>query len=261
MPSSTCPSSTASTRSSTPPHPASSLSPCSATPHPAALADTWSTATPHRRPVQPLRGRRGPQRPAAIQLDGVLFMEGEGRPPRSPTSSGTCGRPPRTSPPPASGCHTRCRPRGTSPRADRRRRPRRHARRAAPHHRQRLARRRHQRTSSPASSTRGRHPRPRRLRAGRTPADLAGPRDGRLLDVRRRTHRPGRRPLQRSAGLVNDNERRWRVFRQRVARSSTSQPTPRPTPTRPPIPTERAAREAARLGTSGRSDADHPIAA
>lgn len=30
--------------------------------------------------AQPLRGGRGPQRPAALQLDGVLFMEGQGEP-------------------------------------------------------------------------------------------------------------------------------------------------------------------------------------
>jgi hypothetical protein len=46
-----------------------------------ALADTWATtAPPERAAVSPYEGAEDLNSPAAIQLDGVLFMEGEGRP-------------------------------------------------------------------------------------------------------------------------------------------------------------------------------------
>ena len=47
-----------------------------------SLADKWRTATPSTRtPFSPYEGAEDLNSPAAIQLDGVLFMEGEGRPP------------------------------------------------------------------------------------------------------------------------------------------------------------------------------------
>jgi hypothetical protein len=46
-----------------------------------ALADTWSTAETGTRPVlSPYEGAEDLNSLAALQLDGVLFMEGEGRP-------------------------------------------------------------------------------------------------------------------------------------------------------------------------------------
>jgi hypothetical protein len=46
-----------------------------------ALADTWATAAPPARAaLSPFEGAEDLNSPAAIQLDGVLFMEGEGRP-------------------------------------------------------------------------------------------------------------------------------------------------------------------------------------
>jgi hypothetical protein len=46
-----------------------------------ALADTWSSAEPSRREVlSPYEGAEDLNSPVATQLDGVLFMEGEGRP-------------------------------------------------------------------------------------------------------------------------------------------------------------------------------------
>ena len=48
-------------------------------------------------------------------------------------------------------------------------------------------------------------------------ADLAGPAERRAAPLGRRARQPCRRPLQRLRRLVNDNERRWRVFRERVA--------------------------------------------
>jgi len=46
-----------------------------------ALADQWSTAEPSDRAVfSPFEGAEDLNAPAATQLDGVLFMEGEGRP-------------------------------------------------------------------------------------------------------------------------------------------------------------------------------------
>ena len=46
-----------------------------------ALADTWSAAEPSTAtPFSPYEGAEDLNSPAAIQLDGVLFMEGEGRP-------------------------------------------------------------------------------------------------------------------------------------------------------------------------------------
>ena len=46
-----------------------------------ALADTWSAAAPSTAtPFSPYEGADDLNSPAAIQLDGVLFMEGEGRP-------------------------------------------------------------------------------------------------------------------------------------------------------------------------------------
>ena len=46
-----------------------------------ALADTWATAQPpNRTPLSPYEGAEDLNSPAALQLDGVLFMEGEGRP-------------------------------------------------------------------------------------------------------------------------------------------------------------------------------------
>jgi hypothetical protein len=46
-----------------------------------ALADRWTTATPSTHPApSPFAGADDLNDPAALQLDGVLFMEGEGRP-------------------------------------------------------------------------------------------------------------------------------------------------------------------------------------
>jgi hypothetical protein len=46
-----------------------------------ALADRWSTVTPdHPTPFSPFEGADDLNAPAATQLDGVLFMEGEGEP-------------------------------------------------------------------------------------------------------------------------------------------------------------------------------------
>ena len=46
-----------------------------------ALADRWETATPAVRDVfSPFEGAEDLNDPAALQLDGVLFMEGEGEP-------------------------------------------------------------------------------------------------------------------------------------------------------------------------------------
>lgn len=46
-----------------------------------SLADKWSTAAPSTTtPFSPYEGAEDLNSPAAIQLDGVLFMEGEGRP-------------------------------------------------------------------------------------------------------------------------------------------------------------------------------------
>jgi hypothetical protein len=47
-----------------------------------ALADRWSTAEPARvTPFSPFEGAADLNEPSALQLDGVLFMEGEGEPP------------------------------------------------------------------------------------------------------------------------------------------------------------------------------------
>ena len=47
-----------------------------------ALADRWSTAVPSTvPPLSPYAGADDLNDPAALQLDGVLFMEGEGEPP------------------------------------------------------------------------------------------------------------------------------------------------------------------------------------
>ena len=46
-----------------------------------ALGDRWSTSTPSTSPaVSPFAGAEDLNDPAALQLDGVLFMEGEGEP-------------------------------------------------------------------------------------------------------------------------------------------------------------------------------------
>lgn len=46
-----------------------------------ALADRWSTIAPSTtQPLSPFAGAEDLNDPAALQLDGVLFMEGEGRP-------------------------------------------------------------------------------------------------------------------------------------------------------------------------------------
>jgi hypothetical protein len=46
-----------------------------------ALADTWSVTSPSTAtPFSPYEGAEDLNSPAALQLDGVLFMEGEGRP-------------------------------------------------------------------------------------------------------------------------------------------------------------------------------------
>ena len=46
-----------------------------------SLADRWSTVVvDERRPFSPFEGCEDLNDPAALQLDGVLFMEGEGRP-------------------------------------------------------------------------------------------------------------------------------------------------------------------------------------
>lgn len=47
-----------------------------------ALADRWSTVEPSSRAVlSPFEGAEDLNAPVAVQLDGVLFLEGEGRPP------------------------------------------------------------------------------------------------------------------------------------------------------------------------------------
>ena len=119
-----------------------------------ALADQWSTAEPStRHRAEPLRGRRGPQRPAAVQLDGVLFLEGRAARPRSPTSSATCGTPPRTSGHRRVVGHGHGVLLGHGRDARRDRRPGRHARRTPPHHRQRLAGGHHEHADRATSST------------------------------------------------------------------------------------------------------------
>jgi hypothetical protein len=46
-----------------------------------ALADRWSTTAPaHPTPFSPFEGAEDLNAPVALQLDGVLFMEGEGEP-------------------------------------------------------------------------------------------------------------------------------------------------------------------------------------
>ena len=46
-----------------------------------ALADRWSATPPAQRaPFSPFEGAEDLNDPAALQLDGVLFMEGEGEP-------------------------------------------------------------------------------------------------------------------------------------------------------------------------------------
>ena len=47
-----------------------------------ALADRWTTAAPARlvAPLNPYEGADDLNAPEAIQLDGILFMEGEGEP-------------------------------------------------------------------------------------------------------------------------------------------------------------------------------------
>ena len=46
-----------------------------------ALADRWSTVTPSTQPpLSPFAGADDLNDPAALQLEGVLFMEGEGEP-------------------------------------------------------------------------------------------------------------------------------------------------------------------------------------
>lgn len=46
-----------------------------------ALADTWSTAqVSTRTPLSPFEGAEDLNAPAAVQLDGVLFLEGQGKP-------------------------------------------------------------------------------------------------------------------------------------------------------------------------------------
>jgi hypothetical protein len=46
-----------------------------------ALADTWTTTEPaHPTPFSPYEGAPDLNAPAALQLDGVLFMEGENEP-------------------------------------------------------------------------------------------------------------------------------------------------------------------------------------
>ena len=108
-----------------------------------ALADQWTTTAPSTAAAfSPYEGAPDLNAAAALQLDGVLFMEGRGRTWRDP-------------PPQARSAHLRgrrCRRRrvarhrdavvmGCRRRAPRHRRARRHARRTAPHHRQQLARR------------------------------------------------------------------------------------------------------------------------
>ena len=46
-----------------------------------ALADRWSTVEPHEQPsINPYEGSNDLNDPAALQLDGILFMEGQGEP-------------------------------------------------------------------------------------------------------------------------------------------------------------------------------------
>lgn len=98
-----------------------------------ALADTCSVTAPSTaNPLSPYEGAEDLNSPAALQLDGALFMEGEGRPaeithlirdvrtaaPGSTRDRGVAG-------------HRHARLVGPGHHADRDRRPRRHARRAA----------------------------------------------------------------------------------------------------------------------------------
>ena len=69
-----------------------------------ALADSWSSATASTTtPFSSYEGAEDLDSEVAIQLDGVLFMEGEGRPAEITSSSGTSAPPPTTNVPPGNG--------------------------------------------------------------------------------------------------------------------------------------------------------------
>ena len=166
-----------------------------------ALADRWSSATPSTAaPLSPYAGAEDLNDPAALQLEGVLFMEGEGK----PAELASLIRDLRATADDYAR-HRRLAGQGHAGVLGHRRRARRHPwprrspRRPAPDHRQRLARRRHERahrdgcsrvlrTSSTASTT-------RRPRCAPTSPGHGARRS--LLHSAAETHQPGRRPVQR----------------------------------------------------------------
>ena len=184
-----------------------------------ALAEPGPPPTPSTgRRSAPTRAPRTSTADAALQLDGVLFMEGEGRPAeitRLIRDLRTAAQDQR-----ATGEWLATAMQASwdmAAGAARDRRPRRPARRAAPHHRQRLAGRQHEHASRAAARARRRHPRRRRLHARRAPRRprRPGPSTGRLYSAAEMIDHAADSASD-SAGLVHDNERRWRTFRQRV---------------------------------------------
>jgi hypothetical protein len=78
-----------------------------------ALADRWTTAEPTTHPAPtPYAGAEDLNSEAATALDGVFFLEGEGRPAELTPS---CAPTPRASPAARSGWPARCRRHGTWP--------------------------------------------------------------------------------------------------------------------------------------------------
>ena len=82
-----------------------------------ALADRWATVEPSaHRGVSPFEGAEDLNSEAATALDGVLFMEGEGRPAEVTAMIGELRGKPRPSPARASGWRTPCKRPGSWPR-------------------------------------------------------------------------------------------------------------------------------------------------
>ena len=192
-----------------------------------ALADQWSTTVASTRAVlSPYEGAEDLDSPAALQLDGVLFLEGEGR----PGEIGQLIRDLRT--PPRTEGHRRVAGEsdgvllGGRGCTDRDRRTGRHARRAAPDHCQRLASGRHEKrgppgAGPPTSWSTSTSPQPRCGRPRRRPSldrpSLSAARWSPRADL-----------CSESTGLVHDNERRWRTFRLRVDQVLAAQDSTRP---------------------------------
>ena len=186
-----------------------------------ALADRWSSATPSTsRSAEPVRRRRGSQRSCRAAARRCPVHGGRGQARRArvahPGPPGDRGR--------LRG-HWRLAGQRHAGLVGHRRRARRHPwprrspRRPASDHRQRLARRATRARSSRGSSRRAADIldkvdyTPAALRA-----DLDGPRrSASLLHSAAEIINCAADLCSDSAGLVNDNERRWRVFRERVA--------------------------------------------